>query len=60
MGEARRYAAIVVLFAIGFAMIALATAVGSAWPLFLTPIPYAVIPWLVVHADDRLEPPSEA
>jgi hypothetical protein len=52
MGERRRYAAMVVLFAIGFGLIALASAVDSTWPLFLTPIPYAVIPWLVVHADD--------
>ena len=42
----------IVLFAIGFGLIALASAVDSTWPLFLTPIPYAVIPWLVVHADD--------
>jgi hypothetical protein len=52
MGEGRRYAAMVVLFAIGFGLIALASAVDSTWPLFLTPISYAVIPWLVVHADD--------
>jgi hypothetical protein len=43
-----------VLFAIGFGLIGLASAVDSTWPLFLTPIPYAVIPWLVVHADDQV------
>jgi len=26
--------------------------VDSTWPLFVTVIPYALIPWLVVHADD--------
>lgn len=57
MGDRRRYAAIAVLFAIGFGMVALATAVDSAWPLFLTPLPYAVIPWLVVHADDEAVEP---
>ena len=38
--------------AIGFGLVALASAVDSTWPLFLTPLPYAIIPWLVVHADD--------
>lgn len=51
MGDRRRYAAIVVLFALGFGLVALASAADSTWPLFLTPLPYAVIPWLVVHAD---------
>jgi hypothetical protein len=52
MSERRRLAAIVVLFVVGFGMIALASAVGSTWPLLLTPLPYAAIPWLVVRADD--------
>ena len=56
MGDTRRFAAMIVLFAIGFGLIALASAVDSTWPLFLTPIPYAVIPWLVVHADDVAGP----
>jgi len=43
----------IVLFAIGFGLVALATALDETWPLFLTPLPYAVIPWLVVHADDE-------
>jgi hypothetical protein len=43
----------VVLFLLGFAMVALADALDAYWPLFVTPLPYAVIPWLVVHADDR-------
>ena len=52
MSDRRRFAAIIVLFAIGFGLIALASTVDSTWPLFVTPLPYAVIPWLVVHADD--------
>lgn len=52
MIQGRRYAAIVLLFLIGFGLIALASSSDSTWPLFLTVIPYAVIPWLVVHADD--------
>jgi hypothetical protein len=58
VGDRRRFAAMIVLFAIGFGLVALASAVDSTWPLFLTPIPYAVIPWLVVHADDAV--PSAA
>ena len=53
MDDGRRFAAMIVLFLIGFGLVGLASAVDSTWPLFLTPIPYAVIPWLVVHADDR-------
>ena len=53
MLERRRFAAMIVLFLIGFGLIALASSVDSTWPLFVTVIPYAVIPWLVVHADDR-------
>ena len=60
MGDRRRFAAIVALFAVGFGLIALASAVDSTWPLFLTPIPYAVIPWLVVHADDEATAASSA
>ena len=59
VGDRRRYAAMIVLFAIGFGLVALASAVDSTWPLFLTPLPYAVIPWLVVHADDET-PSAEA
>jgi hypothetical protein len=51
--ERRRLAAIIVLFLIGFAMVALADALDAYWPLFVTPLPYAAIPWLVVHADDE-------
>jgi hypothetical protein len=54
--ERRRFAAMGVLFLIGFGLIGLASSVDSTWPLFVTVIPYAVIPWLVVHAD---EPPEE-
>jgi len=50
--ERRRFPAIVILFLIGFGLIGLASSVNSTWPLFVTVIPYAIIPWLVVHADD--------
>jgi len=36
VSERRRLAAIIVLFLIGFAMVALADAVDSVWPLFVT------------------------
>ena len=51
MTEGRRRAAIVVLFLIGFGLIGLASQVDSTWPLFVTVVPYSVIPWLVVHED---------
>ena len=57
MIERRRLAAMVVLFLIGFGLIALANSLDAVWPLFVTVIPYAVIPWLVVHTDDSA--PSE-
>lgn len=50
VSEGRRMAAIVVLFLIGFAMLALADALDAYWPLFITPLPYAVIPWIIVRA----------
>jgi len=46
-------AAIALLFAIGFGLVALASAVSSTWPLFLTPLPYAAIAWIVVRADEE-------
>ena len=52
MLERRRFTAMIVLFLIGFGLIGLASSVDQTWPLFVTVIPYAVIPWLVVHADD--------
>jgi hypothetical protein len=51
VSERRRFTAIVVLFLVGFAMVALADAVDSVWPLFVTPAVYAVIPWLVTRPD---------
>jgi hypothetical protein len=53
MPQPRRTAAIVVLFLVGFGMIALADALDAWWPLFLTPLPYAAIAWLVVRGDDE-------
>lgn len=52
MTERRRIAAIVLLFGIGFGLVALASALVETWPLLLTPLPYAAIPWIVVRADD--------
>jgi hypothetical protein len=52
VSERRRIAAIVLLFLIGFGLIALASSLGAAWPLLLTPLPYATIAWIVVHAED--------
>jgi hypothetical protein len=54
MSQTRRTAAIVLLFLIGFAMIALADALEAWWPLFVTPLPYAAIAWLVVKGDDEI------
>jgi hypothetical protein len=50
--ERRRFAAMIVLFLIGVGLIGLASTVESTWPLFVTVIPYAAIPWIVVHADE--------
>lgn len=44
--------AIVILFAIGFALVGLASAVASTWPLFLTPLPYAAIALIVVRGSE--------
>ncbi|MEX2204288.1 MAG: hypothetical protein WD965_09405 [Actinomycetota bacterium] len=52
MSERRRIAAIVLLFLIGFGLIALASSLAATWPLLLTPLPYATIAWIVVHADE--------
>lgn len=60
MSERRRMAAIVLLFAIGFGLVALASAVGETWPLLVTPIPYAAIPWIVVRAADEAAGPDDA
>jgi hypothetical protein len=53
VSQTRRTTAIVVLFLIGFGMIALADALDAWWPLFVTPLPYAAIAWLVVRGDDE-------
>jgi hypothetical protein len=52
VSERRRIAAIVLLFLLGFGLIALASSAGATWPLLLTPLPYAAIAWIVVRADD--------
>lgn len=59
MSDRRRFAAMVVLFLIGFGLIGLASTVDSSWPLFVTVIPYSIIPWLVVHADHPAALPTE-
>jgi len=52
VSERRRIAAIALLFLIGFGLIALSSSLGATWPLLLTPLPYATIAWIVVHADE--------
>jgi hypothetical protein len=54
VSQRRRTAAIVLLFVLGFGLVALADVLGAWWPLFVTPLPYATIAWLVVHGDDEL------
>jgi len=54
VSEPRRFLAIVLLFLIGFGMIALANALDAYWPLFLTLIPYSVIPWMIVRHEREL------
>jgi hypothetical protein len=51
VSERRALWAIVVLFLIGFGLLGLASSVNSTWPLFVSVIPYALIPWIVVHRD---------
>ena len=58
MTEGRRITAIVLLFLIGFGLVGLASALSSAWPLVLAPLPYATIAWIVVRADDDAVAPT--
>jgi hypothetical protein len=51
VSERRKLITIIVLFLIGWSMVALADLLDSYWPLFVTPIPYAVIPWLIARTD---------
>jgi hypothetical protein len=60
VSEGRRFLAIVVLFLIGFGMVALADALDAWWPLFVTPFPYAVIPWLIVRHEREVATSSAA
>lgn len=60
MSERRRFVAIVVLFLIGFGMVALADATDSYVPLFLTPVPYALIPWIIVRHERQAAPGTVA
>jgi hypothetical protein len=41
--------AIILLFAIGFGLVGLASAASETWPLLITPLFYAWIPYIVVH-----------
>lgn len=62
MSERRRITAIVLLFLLGFGLIALASSAAATWPLLLTPLPYAAIAWIVVRADEApgvTSPPAE-
>lgn len=51
--------AIVLLFAIGFGLVALASAAGETWPLLLTPLPYAAIPFIVVNERTNDDTPAD-
>jgi hypothetical protein len=63
VSDRRRFAAMIVLFLIGFGMVAMADAFRAYWPLFLTPLPYAAIPWMIARtalpAPASAEPGSE-
>lgn len=60
VSEGRRFLAIVVLLLVGFGMVALADALDEWWPLFVTPIPYAIIPWLIVRHEREVAAASSA
>ena len=60
MGQGRRFRAIVMLFLIGFGMIALADALDAWWPLFVTTIPFAFIPWIIVRHEREVAAEAEA
>ena len=60
MSEGRTFLAIVGLFLIGLGMVALAAALDALWPLFVTPLPYAVIPWLIVRHEREVAVPAGA
>jgi len=49
MTEPRRFAAIVALLLLGWALVLLADAVDAWWPLFVAALPYAAVPWLIVR-----------
>lgn len=51
MSASRRFAAIVVLLLLGWALILLADAVDAWWPLFAAALPYAAVPWVIVRAE---------
>jgi hypothetical protein len=59
VSEGRRILAIVLLFAIGFGLVALASAAEATWPLLLTPVPYAAIPLIVVRAEEGPPEPAD-
>lgn len=60
VSEGRRFLAIVVLLLVGFGMVALADALDEWWPLFVTPIPYAIIPWLIVRHERQVAAATSA
>lgn len=53
MTEPRRFAAIVVLLLLAWALVLLADAVDAWWPLFAAALPYAAVPWLIVRGERR-------
>ena len=60
MSGGRRLVAIAGLFLVGFGMIALADALDETWPLFVTTIPYAFIPWIIVRHEREVAGAAEA
>ncbi len=59
MSPSRRFAVIVVLLLLGWALVLLADAVDAWWPLFVAALPYAAVPWVIVRGE-RGEQAEEA
>jgi hypothetical protein len=51
--EPRRFAAIMALLLLGWALVLLADVIEAWWPLFVAALPYAAVPWLIVLHERR-------
>jgi hypothetical protein len=60
VSERRRYAATVALLLVGLGMLALANALDAYWPLFVTPLPYAAIPWMIARTQGGAGPITQS